>query len=183
MAVGRAPEESAAARAGRTIRPGRPALMRTLAPHSPARCQAMAIRTRSRSPSLPRIRLTLRLVEAGSRTRLRAISALGSPSAMSRTMSGSRGVSAPTIRRTRSRWRAGGPRGTLRFEDLPGHAGREDGAARDHGADRAVELGGAHVLEEEAGGARAQRPEGVVVLARCHHTGPASRLRTLLSER
>ena len=69
------------------------------------------------------------------------------------------------------------------LEDLPGHAGREDGVARGHGADRAVELGGAHVLEEEAGGARAQCPEGVVILARCHHTGPASRLRTLLSER
>ena len=50
------------------------------------------------------------------------------------------------------------------LQDLPGHAGREDGVTRGHGADRAVEFGGVHVLEEEAGGARAQRPEDVVVL-------------------
>ena len=89
------------------------------------------------------------------------MSRLDSPRASRPSTSSSRGVSCSS-RGSLGRRRWGGP-SYERVDHAAGHSGRQQGLPRRHHPDGSRELLGGRVLEQEAGGAGAQRLEDVLV--------------------
>ena len=121
--------------------------------------------TRSRRSSLVRMRPRWVFTVASATNSLAAISPLDSPPATSTRISRSRSVSRSTGRPGR---RLGadpqvGELGRVGVEQAPGDAGGDHGVARRHRTDGRRQLGGRHVLEQEAAGPEAQGGEGVLV--------------------